>query len=177
MMTDNNHNELIFLQLIRDNKGILYKICHLYCRNAGDREDLMQDMVYQLWRSGQQFDTNYKFSTWMYRIALNVAISFYRKETRSGVRIAFGGDIHLMELEDKSPDNNEDLEEKIDLLQVFISGLGELDKALMILYLEERPYREIAGILGITETNVATKLSRIKGRLKQQFLKANKLFL
>jgi len=113
----------------------------------------------------------------MYRIALNVAISFYRKETRSGVRIAFGGDIHLMELEDKSPDNNEDLEEKIDLLQVFISGLGELDKALMILYLEERPYREIAGILGITETNVATKLSRIKGRLKQQFLKANKLFL
>ncbi|HEY4289479.1 MAG TPA: sigma-70 family RNA polymerase sigma factor [Puia sp.] len=176
MMTDKNHNELIFLQLIRDNKGILYKICQLYCRNAGDREDLMQEMICQLWRSGQQFDANYKFSTWMYRIALNVAISFYRKETRSGVRVSPGGDLRLMELEDKSPDN-EDLEEKIDLLQVFISELGELDKALMILYLEERPYREIAEILGITETNVATKLSRIKGRLKQQFLKANKLFL
>ena len=179
-MADNNHNELIFLQLIRDNKGILYKICHLYCRNTDDREDLMQEMIYQLWRSGQQFDANYKFSTWMYRIALNVAISFYRKETRSGVRVALGGDLRAnlleSELEDKSADN-EDLEEKIDLLQVFISELGELDKALMILYLEERPYREIAEILGITETNVATKLSRIKGRLKQQFLKANKLFL
>lgn len=176
MMADNNHNELIFLQLIRDNTGILYKICHLYCRNTDDREDLMQEMIYQLWRSGQKFDANYKFSTWMYRIALNVAISFYRKESRSGVRVALGGDLRLMELEDKSP-GNEDLEEKIDLLQVFISELGELDKALMILYLEERPYREIAEILGITETNVATKLSRIKGRLKQQFQKANKLFL
>jgi len=176
MMTDLNHNELIFLQLIGDNKGILYKICHLYCRNKDDREDLMQEMIYQLWRSGQQFDANYKFSTWMYRIALNVAISFYRKQTRSGVRIALGGDLHLMELEDRSPDN-EELEEKIDLLQQFISELGELDKALMILYLEERPYREIAEILGISETNVATKLSRIKGRLKQQFLQSNKLFL
>jgi RNA polymerase sigma factor (sigma-70 family) len=176
MMTDNKHNELIFLQLIRDNKGILYKICHLYCRNAGDREDLMQEMICQLWRSGEKFDANYKFSTWMYRVALNVAISFYRKETRSGFRIAPGGDVHLVELEDPSPGNG-DLEEKIDLLQVFISELGELDKALMILYLEERPYREIAEILGISETNVATKLSRIKGRLKQQFLKANRLFL
>ena len=136
----------------------------------------MQEMVYQLWRSGQQFDTNYKFSTWMYRIALNVAISFYRRESRSGLRIALGDDLRLMELEDKSPDN-EDLEEKIDLLQLFISELGELDKALMILYLEERSYREIAEILGITETNVATKLSRIKQRLKQQFLKSDKLFL
>ncbi len=116
----------------------------------------------------------------MYRIALNVAISFYRKETRSGVSIALGGDLRVnlieSELEDRSPDN-EELEEKIDLLHLFISELGELDKALMILYLEERPYREIAEILGITETNVATKLSRIKARLKQQFLKANKLFL
>ena len=175
-MSEYNHNELIFLQLIRDNKGILYKICKLYCRNADDRDDLMQEMIYQLWRSGKKYDDKYKFSTWMYRIALNVAISFYRKESRSGLRVSLGGDLRLIELEDRSSDN-EELEEKIDLLQLFISELGELDKALMILYLEERPYREIAEILGITETNVATKLSRIKGRLKQQFLKANKLFL
>jgi RNA polymerase sigma-70 factor (ECF subfamily) len=103
----------------------------------------------------------------MYRIALNVAISFYRR--RAGLRIAFGGDLHLMELEDR-PEGDEELEEKIDLLQQFISQLGELDKALMILYLEEKSYREIAEVLGITETNVATKLSRIKGRLKEQFL-------
>ena len=130
----------------------------------------MQEIVYQLWRSGQSFDTHRKFSTWMYRIALNVAISFYRRQRRSGLRIAFGGDLHLMELEDR-PEGDGELEEKIDLLQQFISGLGELDKALMILYLEEKSYREISEVLGITETNVATKLSRIKGRLKQQFLR------
>lgn len=104
----------------------------------------------------------------MYRIALNVAISFYRRQRRSGLRITFGGDLHLMELEDR-PDGDEELDEKVDLLQQCISELGELDKALMILYLEEKSYREMAEVLGITETNVATKLSRIKGRLKQQF--------
>ena len=132
----------------------------------------MQEIVYQLWKSGQSFDTHRKFSTWMYRIALNVAISFYRRQRRSGLRIAFGGDLHLMELEDRT-EGDEELEEKIDLLQQFINELGELDKALMILYLEEKSYREIAEVLGITETNVATKLSRIKARLKQQFLSKN----
>ena len=163
-------NKDAFLQLIRDNKGILYKISASYCRNVSDREDLVQEMIYQLWRSGHRFDDNQKFTTWMYRIALNVAISFYRKTTRSGVRIDLGVD--LQELEDRSP-AGEALDERIELLQRFISELGELDKALMILYLEEKTYREIADILGITETNVATKLSRIKSRLKQQFLQLN----
>lgn len=163
-----------FLRLIRENKGILYKISRSYCANGNDREDLMQEMIFQLWRSGQRFDENYKFSTWMYRIALNVAISFYRKERRSGIHVSLGGEMHLMDLEDQ-PDSNGELEEKIDLLQLFISELGDLDKALMILYLEERPYREIAEVLGITETNVATRLSRIKERLKQKFAKTKHL--
>ena len=158
-----------FLQLIRDNKGILFKISNSYCRNRDDREDLIQEIIYQLWKSAQSFDTNRKFSTWMYRIALNVAISFYRRQRRSGLRMAFGGELHLMELAD--PEEDPETEEKIDMLQQVISEQSELDKALMILYLEEKPYREIAEILGITETNVATKLSRIKGRLKQHFLK------
>jgi RNA polymerase sigma factor (sigma-70 family) len=162
-------NDAEFLQLIRDNKGILFKISNSYCRNRDDREDLMQEIIYQLWKSAGGFDTDRKFSTWMYRIALNVAISYYRQQRRSGLRITFGGDLHLMELADRPADT--ETEEKIELLQQFINEQNELDKALMILYLEERPYREIAEILGITETNVATKLSRIKGRLKQQFLK------
>jgi RNA polymerase sigma-70 factor (ECF subfamily) len=162
-------NDAEFLQLIQNNKGILFKISNSYCRNRDDREDLMQEIIYQLWKSARSFDTNRKFSTWMYRIALNVAISFYRQQRRSGLRIAFGGELHLMELADDP--GQTDTEEKIDMLQQFISEQNELDKALMILYLEERPYREIAEILGITETNVATKLSRIKGRLKQHFLK------
>jgi len=160
-------NDAEFLQLIRDNKGILFKISNSYCRNRDDREDLMQEIIYQLWKSAGGFDTDRKFSTWMYRIALNVAISYYRQQRRSGLRITFGGDLHLMELADRPVET--DTEEKIELLQQFISEQNELDKALMILYLEDRPYREIAEILGITETNVATKLSRIKGRLKQHF--------
>ena len=87
-----------FLQLIQDNKGILFKISNSYCRNRDDREDLMQEIIYQLWKSAGGFDTNRKFSTWMYRIALNVAISYYRRQRRSGLRITFGGDLHLMEL-------------------------------------------------------------------------------
>ena len=163
-----------FLRLIQDNKGILFKICHSYCRNKNDREDLAQEMIYQLWRSGHQFNADHKFSTWMYRIALNVAISFYRKERRAGLRLSLAGDLHLLELEDR-PDGSAEVEEKIDRLQQFIRELGELDKALMILYLEEKSYREIAEILGITETNVATKLSRIKGGLKQKFSQINEL--
>ena len=124
----------------------------------------MQEMVYQLWRSGGRFDDNQKFSTWMYRIALNVAISFYRGANRGGITVSLDGEAQFA---DES--GNEVLEERIEVLQRFVRKLNELDKALMILYLEERPYREISDILGISESNVATKLSRIKGRLKQEF--------
>jgi RNA polymerase sigma factor (sigma-70 family) len=173
-MMNTPHDQVDFLRLIQDNKGILFKICHSYCRNKSDREDLAQEMIYQLWRSGHQFNADHKFSTWMYRIALNVAISFYRKERRAGVRLSLDGDLQLLDLEDR-PGDGAEVEEKIDRLQQFIRELGELDKALMILYLEEKSYREIAEILGITETNVATKLSRIKAGLKQKFSQINEL--
>ena len=165
-------DQAAFLELIRDNRLILYKISASYCRNVSDREDLVQEMIYQIWRSGHRFDDNQKFTTWMYRIALNVAISYYRKASRSGIKVEMGAD--FQELEDRG-DGGEPLAERVALLQRFISELGELDKALMILYLEEKSYREIADILGLTETNVATKLSRIKARLKQQFLTQNKI--
>src|SRR5580658_7455141 len=108
-------NDAEFLQLIRDNKGILFKISNSYCRNRDDREDLMQEIIYQLWKSASSFDITRKFSTWMYRIALNVAISFYRQQRRSGLRIAFGGDLHLMELAD--PEEDPETGEKIEMLQ------------------------------------------------------------
>ncbi|HEV2482762.1 MAG TPA: sigma-70 family RNA polymerase sigma factor [Puia sp.] len=164
-----------FLELIQEHRGILYKISASYCRNAGDREDLMQEMIYQLWRSAERFDTNFKFSTWMYRIALNVAISFYRKTSAGGLRVALDADVEVADGGAAAGSGSfavDPLEERIELLQRFIASLGEMDKALMILYLEERPYREIGEILGLSESNVATKLSRIKGRLKQQFLTA-----
>ncbi len=161
-----------FWQLIRDNSGILYKIANSYCRNREDRPDLLQEMVYQLWKSRLQFNHHFKFSTWMYRIALNVAISFYRTQTRSGVRLSLDGEFNGIELEDIPPEQDA-MEEKIGILRRFIEELNDLDKALMILYLEERPHREIAEILGLSESNVSTKLGRIKERLKQRFLTLN----
>jgi len=155
-----------FLSLVLRNKGIIIKICNSYCRNKADREDLAQEITYQLWRSGNSFDTNHTFSTWMYRVALNVAISFYRKEKKSETIISISE--NEVDIEDNA-DGSDELEENINLLQQFISELKELDKALMILYLESKSYAEIAEILGITETNTATRISRIKDKLKQKF--------
>jgi RNA polymerase sigma-70 factor (ECF subfamily) len=156
-----------FLQLIQENKRIIFKICNSYCHNKNDREDLAQEIIYQLWKSGNSFNADHKFSTWMYRIALNTAISFYRKEQQSKPFISFAE--HVIDIEDKD-DGSEHVETNINLLQKFMNELKELDRALMILYLEEKSYGEIAEILGITETNVATKISRTKEKLKQKFL-------
>ncbi len=161
----------VFLSLVLKNKGIIIKICNSYCRNKADREDLAQEITYQLWRSGKSFDTDHTFSTWMYRVALNVAISFYRKEKKSETVISISE--NEVAIEDKN-DGSDELEENINLLQQFISELKGLDKALMILYLESKSYAEIAEILGITETNTATRISRIKDKLKQKFSTVNK---
>jgi RNA polymerase sigma factor (sigma-70 family) len=156
-----------FLTLIEANKRIIFKICNSYCRNADDREDLAQEIIYQLWKSWSSFDSGYKLSTWMYRIALNVAISFYRKEKKTTPTVLMGD--HVIEIADENLE--EGLETNLNALQQFINELNPLDRALMILYLEEKPHKEIAEIMGITSTNVATKISRIKEQLKQKFSK------
>jgi len=157
------------LQKISDNKGIIFKICNTYCSNKSDREDLAQEIMYQLLKSYHSFNAEYKFSTWMYRVSLNVAISFYRKNKTGSI-------ISLSEKkedwEDTHPHSSE-LENNITVLKQFINELKELDKALMILYLESKSYKEIAKIIGITETNVATKISRIKETLKLKFSNLN----
>jgi RNA polymerase sigma factor (sigma-70 family) len=155
-----------FLRLVQENKRIIFKICNAYCRNKSDREDLAQEIVFHLWKSGNSFNTEQRFSTWMYRLALNVAISFYRKVKKSKPVISLTE--HLLEIKDE-PDDTGETESNLQLLQQFISELKELDRALMILYLEEKSYSEIAEVLGITETNVATKINRIKTKLKEQF--------
>lgn len=159
-----------FLKLIEENKRIIFKICNAYCQNANDREDLAQEMIYQLWKSGNHFDNEHKFTTWMYQVALNTAISFYRKQNKNSPLISISE--HHSNIADRNAAANE-VEENIHLLQRFINELKELDRALMILYLEEKSYSEIAEILGITETNVATKISRIKEKLKQKFVTIN----
>lgn len=159
-------NKEEFIKQVEEHKLIIYKICNSYCKNQHARDDLAQEISYQLWRSYNQFTGNAKFSTWMYRVALNVAITFYRK-TKTGESIIQLSEPDI-ETEDKRDDKAE-LEKNINTLQQFIKELKELDKALMILYLEEKSYSEIAEILGITETNVATRISRVKDKLKQKF--------
>jgi RNA polymerase sigma factor (sigma-70 family) len=160
-----NKSEL-FIQVMEAHKGILYKIAHSYCPHAEDRKDLVQEIMIQLWRSFDQYDSQYKYSTWIYRIALNVSISFYRKGTRKQYLVNPITDNLLQLAEGK---NDSEKEEQLVQLQKFIQALNELDRALMLLYLEEKSYKEIADILGITETNVATKINRIKHHLKQKF--------
>ena len=164
-------DQQVLLDLIDKNKGIIFKVCNSYCKNKNDREDLAQEIIYQLWKSAHRFNDDYKFSTWMYRIALNVAISYYRKDQRQETVIAFTEDHH--QIEDRS-ENPALIEDQISLLQKCINELKDLDKALMLLYLESKPYGEIAEILGISETNVATRISRVKEKLKQNFSTINK---
>ena len=160
-----------FLQLIEANKGIIIKICNSYCKDPHDREDLAQEIVYNLWKAGKNFNPDYKFSTWMYRVALNVAISFYRSGRRS-VPVSELSELHINIEEPFAPDATS--EENMQLLLQFIAELKELDKALVLLWLESKSYKEISDILGISETNVATRISRSKEKLKQQMLHAKK---
>jgi RNA polymerase sigma factor (sigma-70 family) len=155
-----------FLAVIQKHKGIIYKVANAYCKDADDRKDLVQEVIVQLWSAFARYDDQFKHSTWVYRIALNVAISFYRKETRRRV-IANPFTEGILSIEDE-PEAH-DWSEETGLLQQFINELKGLDKALLLLYLEEKPYKEISGIMGISESNVATKIGRIKAALKKKF--------
>lgn len=154
-----------FLILLDEHKKILYKVASSYCRNTADRQDLVQEMVVQLWRSFDRYDERQRFSTWMYRIALNVAISFYRSETRRS-RFTVPAEDYILEIAAEAP-GSAALDDDLRLLQHFIEQLDELDRALVILYLDGNRYDTIAEILGISETNVGTKISRIKRKLRR----------
>ncbi|MBA4852013.1 RNA polymerase sigma factor [Emticicia sp. BO119] len=156
-----------FLTVLQAHKGIIYKVAHAYCKDAEDRNDLVQEIMIQLWKSFENYNEQFRYSTWIYQIALNVAISFYRKESRRQ-HIANPICEGILNYADNTA--TEETEESISILHRFIAELKELDKALMLLYLEEKSYKEIAGIIGISETNVATKIGRIKFILKQKFL-------
>ncbi len=158
-----------FIQTIDEHKKIIYKIVNSYCPNREGRKDLEQEIIIQLWKSFDKYDYNYKYSTWMYRIALNVAISFYRKERKWSLKSDFYNEESIFEMVEEKGDNEAELEGQLKLLQTFINNLNELNKALMLLYLEEKSHEEIAEILGITKTNVATKIGRIKLKLKKEF--------
>ena len=151
-----------FEALLRGHAGILHKTAATYCRDPADREDLVQEIAAQWWRAYPGFDGRCAFSTWAYRIALNVAISHVRRES-ARLRDTVPAEDHHFEVAAEETRPSEDLI----LLQRFIDGLGGLDKALVLLYLDGHSHQEIAEVLGITAGHAATKIGRIKERLRQ----------
>lgn len=155
-----------FISVIKDNQNLIYKICYSYCSNVQNRKDLQQEILIQLWNSFSKFDGRVKISTWIYRIALNTAITYYRNDSKHTSR-NISIDASIITLSSFEADSGEN--ENVAMLYQFIESLNELDKALILLYLDDNKYKDIADILGISETNVATKISRIKKSLKEKF--------
>lgn len=154
---NNAVEEQRFVALLEEHRRILWKVASSFCRDAEDRRDVEQEIVVQLWRAFPRYDPRFKFSTWMYRIAMNVAISTHRSAKQR---------VHEPLVEITAPELESD---DLRSLRQLIDGLEPLNKALILLYLDGHDHSEIAEILGITTTNVATKLARIKARLKGEF--------
>lgn len=148
------------LELINANLGIAHKICRVYFRDPADREDAFQEMMYQLWRSYERFDGRSKFSTWMYSVCLNTALMFRRKNKGKENE-------PLSEKHDRIDEVNSN-DDKIDSLISTIHSLSEINKAIMLLYLEEMSYDEIAEITGLTKSNVSVRIMRSKEQLAEK---------
>ena len=164
-------DEEIFTRLLEQHGGIIRKVALGYTNTFADRQDLAQEITLQLWRAYPRYAPERPFSTWMYRIALNVAISFLRRHTHP-VRQALSLEENEIEVVDEAAGRTEP-DERIALLQQVIASLAPLDRGLMLLYLDDHSYREIAAVLGLTETNVATKLNRLKQRVREETQKLN----
>lgn len=146
--------------LIDRHQGILHKVCRLYRDTREDQEDLFQEIIYQLWRSLPSFAGTAKFTTWMYRIALNTAMAAYRK---SKPRLVLG---HTFP-EQADEDGNAERQHREERMFAALKQLNDPEKALIALYLDELSYREIAELTGLTENNVGVKLNRIKTKIKK----------
>jgi len=162
----NKAQELEFSQLMTQHKGIIYKVVNSYCQNQDDRQDLAQEILTAMWLAIDKYNNEFKFSTWMYRIALNVAISHYRKDSKRQDKPNMGDEL-LINITDVPIE--EDKNEEIKQLYRFIGQLDKLNKAIIILYLESEPYQSIADSLGLSKTNVATRITRIKATLTNKF--------
>ncbi|HXC62584.1 MAG TPA: sigma-70 family RNA polymerase sigma factor [Nitrospiria bacterium] len=155
--------EASFLANLNQNIRIVHRVCHTYFpRDAMEREDVFQDIMYQLWKSYPHFHWESKFSTWMYKVALNTAITHIRRSTRAP------RNTELTESVAHAPDINEQVsrEEELHRLHEAIAALTDIDKAIILLHLEDQNYDEIASITGLTRTNVSVRLVRIKRALK-----------
>ena len=148
-----------FVAIINQHRGLVYKICHLYARDRDDQQDLFQDIVLQLWRAFPSFRKESLITTWMYKVALNTAISWFRKEKRKpSIQRISGAELQLPDLEPNT---------ETEILYQAIQHLTHVEKAIIILYLDEKSYQEISDIMGITLSNVGVKINRIKMKLEK----------
>lgn len=155
-----------FLAAIKDNERLIFRIASVYTNNVDDRQDLIQEIIYQLWKSFDSFEQRSSLSTWIYRAALNVAIYQLKVSKRKVISVP-------LEAQDVDYHDSDDVdsEEKWEIFRQQINDLSLLDKAIVTLYLDNKSYEEISDIIGISTSNVGTKLSRIREKLKKQILK------
>ncbi len=150
-----------FIQLLNKHQNIIHKVTHLYTNNAIDREDLFQEICLQAWKSINSFRGESQFSTWLYRVALNIAITHLKKEKKRPAQT-------FVLPNDAAPENNNPIELQTNAMHQAIAELNKIDKALVMLYLEDYSYIDIGKILGITPNNVAVKMNRLKVKLKER---------
>jgi RNA polymerase sigma-70 factor (ECF subfamily) len=160
-----------FIQILNENKLVLYKVINIYCKESEDRKDLEQEIIIQLWKSFESYNSQFKLSTWIYKIAMNVSISFYRNNFNRKTRTSPLGEsiFQVAELQNDSFL----VKEERKFLNEFISQLDEFNKEIIILYLENYSYKKIAEMVGISESNVGTKINRLKIKLKENYVKFN----
>jgi len=160
-LPEKEQKEKEFIRLVDESQGIIHKVCRMYCDDEAHREDLFQEIILQLWKSYPSFKGESKFSSWMYRVALNVAIQDFRKEKKR--RFLF-----LEQFEFKEPASAPKTgfkDERIEALYKAISNLDKIERAIMLLHLDEVPNEEIAEIAGITQNYVRVKMTRIRTKL------------
>ncbi|MGL6129790.1 RNA polymerase subunit sigma-70 [Chryseobacterium artocarpi] len=154
--------EKTFIEFFKPNQKLIHKICRIYTDNMEDHQDLFQEITIQLWKSFPGFKGDSKFSTWMYRVALNTAITLFRKPQKKDAQ-AVDVDISTLKME---YEEYEDDEHKLKKMYKAIYELSDVEKALIMMYLEDKPYKEIGEILGITEGNARVKMNRAKNNLR-----------
>lgn len=157
-----NEQEHTFVELLEQHQNIVHKICRLYTNNDHAHKDLFQEITIQLWKAYPKFRGDSKFSTWMYRVALNTAITLYRKSKRSVVT----QELDAVQYKMKSEGYDDTEEQQLKLLYHAVQELNDIDKALVFLYLEDKSYKEISETMGISEVNARVKMNRIKTKLK-----------
>ncbi|MEP7255000.1 MAG: sigma-70 family RNA polymerase sigma factor [Ferruginibacter sp.] len=156
----------LFIKAIQENERLIYKVASFYTDSNEDRDDLVQEIIYNLWKSFETFKQNSGLSTWMYRVAMNVSIFHLKKNKKKVTSVPLG--LEVSGLPETEGDDNE---ERLQKLRQQIQHLNLFDKGILMLYLENKSHEEIAEIIGISKTNVGTKLSRIKEKLRQQIFK------